>query len=166
MEGIIGLIILISIIQKIAEKLQEARQKKNPNQTTASPRQQEAFEEDELLASGQQTRQTSYDPLDPFRDWEEIFFPKEPKQESKPEIVYQQTPVKVAEPLVQPVAYAVNSDVQHSREEDHNMKLKSKQFKLSADKNVMRQAMLWTDILSPPKSQMHWRYYQRRNNRS
>lgn len=194
MEGLIILFVIISAIQKIAEKVQEARKGKNPAEVqTRTPH---------PYTQSSQKEEVSADPLDIFRDWEQIFFPKdnetiaedadglheEAYEESyeKPFAVEQPVTMQTksvstgmyteavnrqeARPQFQGFAktaasnFSTFEDVGLENRVSVSNEMRSKR-KLQVDREAVRQGILWSEILAAPKSSLHWRKYQRSSTR-
>lgn len=150
MEGLIILIILFSIIQKIAEKVKEGRQGKEqqPVIRKSEPSHQE-------VARETQQNPVSYNPQDPFGSWEEIFFPKKPEPVTyKPQQILQEKKKErtASKPKEAPIAVERRvNDLQEVRPVTS--------ARLSVDRESIKQGILWSEVLGPPKSKLHWSKY-------
>jgi len=154
MEGIIILIIIFSIIQNIVEKIKQTRQSKMPNSNTI-PRQDKSNTDENV----DDYNHTSYDPLDPFKNWEDIFFPKQPEQKYD---TYKLESIDTIHTNKQQISNKAitNSinDFDSSNQNKSKLKSSSKNYssKIKIDTDSLRQGMLLTEILGPPKSTIHW----------
>ncbi len=183
MEGLIILFVIIGAIQKIVEKIQEARKGKNPAEVrTPEPQGQRS-----------QTEAASSDPFDIFRDWEKIFFPQEPETVAKDtdhaddqwfeEPYTEQQPVNVYTPPTS-MPDSINTASQQNirpqfqramqqagsnskavgafAAESHSIASHEigSQQKLQVNREAVRQGILWSEILTAPRSSLHWRKHQ------
>ncbi|OEH86155.1 hypothetical protein BHU72_11480 [Desulfuribacillus stibiiarsenatis] len=155
MEGIIVLIVLFSIVQKIAEKLKEYRENKTGEQIRRNPVEDIAYDH-EQARQGQHTKSdnnTSYNPYDPFSNWEEILFPQQQQETTQNSIDLQYVePVKITRPKKKE---AREVPILEIHRETPNVNDRKK--KLMMDQESLRQGVLWSEILGSPKSNPAWR---------
>jgi hypothetical protein len=154
MEGIIILIIIFSIIQNIVEKIKKTRQSKMPD-TNNIPRQDRSNTNENI----DDYNQDSYDQLDPFKNWQDIFFPKQPQQKHdtyklKDIGTIHTNKVQISDKVTtHSISHFDNSNQDNSILESSS---KNDNSKLKIDTNSLRQGILLTEILGPPKSTIHW----------
>ena len=171
MEGLIILFVIISVIQKLAEKVQEARKGKNPAEVqTRTPH---------PYTQSSRKEEVSADPLDIFRNWEQIFFPKDNESVTKDtdemydemyEESYEQ-PYAVEQPVTmqtKSVSTALNFSAAEDVELESRLSVGNEMRsgrKLQVDQEAIRNGILWSEILAAPKSSLHWTKYQRSSSR-
>ncbi|OEF96226.1 hypothetical protein [Desulfuribacillus alkaliarsenatis] len=173
MEGLIILIILFSIIQKIAEKVKESRQQ--GDQSRPKPVRQPARTTEDTYRNSEVEQTTasdnnpsSYNPHDPFGSWEEIFFP----QKSEP-TVYKPKKLPKQERTVTNISTEkssieldrIKNAEQRQLNNQHSSARKTPLERLSLDQDSIKQGVIWAEILGAPKSNLAWRKMRKSSQR-
>lgn len=147
MEGLIILIILFSIVQKIAEKVKESRQGKEQQPVIRNPESSH-----QQIPKETQQNPASYNPHDPFGSWEEIFFPKQPEPVTyKPQQVLQEKKKERAISKQKEAPAIIERRISDLRQDRPVASTR-----LPLDRESIKQGILWSEVLGPPKSKLHW----------